>query len=79
MKGGKPKSVTEAKSKESSNKRILAAFESSPPFMFAVKAIFEAIRLSSNEPDSENTEVCPENKPEELGAVKLKVIPPDRL
>ena len=79
MKGGKPKSIMAAKSKESSKRIIFAALESSPPLILAVKAIFDAIRLPSNNPDKEKTEVSPENKPGELGAVKLKVIPPVRL
>ena len=53
--------------------------ESSPPPMFADKAIFELIRLSSNDPEREKAEVKPENKPEELGLVKLTVMPPVKL
>ena len=53
--------------------------ESSPPLIFADRAIFELTRLSSKDPERENTEVKPENKPEELGLVKLRVTPPVKL
>ncbi len=68
-----------ARFKESSRRRIFAAIESSPPLIFADKAILEITRLSSKEPDKENTDVKPENKPDELGVVKLRVIPPVKL
>ena len=47
--------------------------------MFALKAMLEATRLSSREPDREKTEVIPEKRPDELGEVRVKVTPPVKL